>query len=435
MNKKFMAAPALAKRLGFIALVIYGVGDILGAGIYALVGKVIGIAGSGAWLTFILSAVIAIFTGFSYAELTARFPVAAGAAAFVKRAFPGHLMATVAGVFVLSTGLSSAATVSTAFSGYLNQIFEVPPFVAQVGLVTVMSLLSFWGIEESSRINMLFTAAEFSGLVAVIVTGILITDISAVKNFWHETTTNSAPLPVLSGITVAFFAYIGFEDLCNLAEEAKNPTKDLPRAILVAIGVSTLIYLLVILLVQINIPSQMIATSATPLLLVFEKGKALWFLDSFAFIAMMAIANTGLINLIMASRLMYGMANENLLPATLSRVHAKTQTPWIAILIAYLLVILLISTGGTKILAQTTSLLVISVFMLVHLSLIRIKWRTPETTGIRVPLLIPILGFLFCLTLIGFYPLAVFLRTGLILILGLAIWQFNSRPCPDPVGL
>lgn len=421
-----MTTPALARRLGFLALVIYGIGDILGAGIYALVGKVIGIAGPGAWLTFVLSAVVAVITGFSYAELTARFPVAAGAAAFVKRAFPGHLMATIIGVFVLSTGLSSAATVSTAFSGYLNQIFEVPPFAAQVGLITVMSLLSFWGIQESSNINIVFTIAEFSGLVAVIITGIFLTDISAVKNFWQETTTTMAPLPILSGVTVAFFAYIGFEDLCNLAEEAKNPIKDLPRAILIAIAVSTLIYLLVILVLQINIPSEAIATSTTPLLLVFEKGKVMWFLNSFAFIAMMAIANTGLINLIMASRLMYGMANENLLPPTLSRVHPKTHTPWVAILSTYLLVLLLISTGSIKILAQTTSLLVILVFTLVHLSLIRIKWQKSKTSGLRVPFFVPVVGFVFCLSLIGFYPSTVFLRTGLILILGLVIWQLQK---------
>lgn len=417
-----MTAPTLARRLGFISLLIYGIGDILGAGIYALVGKVIGMAGSGAWLTFVLSAVMAVITGFSYAELSARFPVAAGAAAFVKRAFPGRLMATIIGIFVLSTGLASAATVSVAFSGYLNQIFEVPPFLAQLGLVTVMSLLSFWGIQESSRINMVFTFVEFSGLVAVIITGIFLTDIPAVKNFWESTTTNIAPLPVLSGITVAFFAYIGFEDLCNLAEEAKNPSKDLPRAILIAIGVSTVIYLAVILLLQINIPAEIIATSPTPLLLIFERGKMLWFLNSFAFIAMMAIANTGLINLIMASRLMYGMAHENLLPATLARIHAKTHTPWLAVIIAYLLVILLISTGGIKILAQTTSLLVIAVFLLVHLSLIRIKSKEPQTPGICVPRVVPILGSVFCLALMAFYPSAVFLRTGLVLILGLGIW-------------
>lgn len=419
-------APSLARRLTLTALIIYGIGDILGAGIYALVGKVIEISGDQAWLTFLLSAALAVITGLSYAELASRFPVAAGAAAFVKRAFPGRLMATVAGVFVLGTGLSSAATVTTAFSGYLKEVVAIPAAVAQVTLVSLLSFLNFWGIRESSRVNMVLTAVEATGLLLAIAAGIISLDAVSLDAFlagvgkgWSSS--------IFYGITIAFFAYIGFEDLCNLAEEAHQPSRDVPRAILVAIGISTAFYLLVILALQINIPKELIAQSPTPLLLLLEKAQFTAVLNAFAFIAMMAIANTGLINLIMASRLMYGMANEGLLPTALGTVHAQRQTPWVGILIAYALVLMLIFTGGLKLLAQMTSLLVITVFLLVHVSLLRIKWLAPKRHGMRVHGAFPCLGALGCAGMMTFYPPEVFLRIGVLLAAGLAIWFVQRR--------
>ncbi|MDX1387004.1 MAG: amino acid permease, partial [bacterium] len=164
-NAPMSTPPQLARRLGFFALCVYGIGDILGAGIYALVGKVVGLAGLGAWATFILAAIVAVVTGLSYAELTARFPVSAGAAAFVRRAFPGRFVATMAGTIVLGTGLASAATVTVAFSDYLQQIVTVPPWLAQITLVAGVSFLSFWGIQESSRVNYILTFVEISGLL------------------------------------------------------------------------------------------------------------------------------------------------------------------------------------------------------------------------------------------------------------------------------
>lgn len=414
--------PTLARHLGLWALIVYGIGDILGAGIYALVGKVIGTAGNFAWVSFVLAAGVAILTGLSYAELSARYPVAAGAAAFVRRAFSGTLIATLIGVLVLSTGLVSAATVTVAFSGYLAQLTPINPQLAQWLLVTAISLLNFRGIRESSNVNLVFTAIELSGLIAVIVVGLTLVDAGATARLWQNAAQFDA-LPILTGVTLAFFAYVGFEDLCNLAEECKNPARDLPRAIVTAILVTTVVYLLVTALLIITIPEAAIASSTTPLLLVFERAGMTWVLGAFSIVAMIAITNTGLINLIMASRLLYGMSSEGLLPPFISRIHAGRKTPWVGVVIGYALVLGLVFTGGLKILAQTSSFLILLTFCLVHVSLIRIQRRKESHTGMRFPMIVPIVGACACVGLLCIYPFAVYLRSLIVIGIGVAVWM------------
>jgi amino acid transporter len=422
----------LARRLGFFSLIVYGIGDILGAGIYALVGKVIGISGTAAWVTFILTAMVAVITGLSYAELTGRYPVAAGAAAFVRRAFPGKLAATVTGMMVLGTGLASAATVTVAFSGYLQEILTVPAPVAQVMLLGGISFLSFWGIHESSRVNLFLTLVEAVGLAAVIAVGAWLADEAALQNFWRSTRSDFNFLTALSGITLAFYAYIGFEDLANLAEECKNPSRDLPRAILIAIAVTTVIYILVTLALSINVPLDAIAASETPLLLVFEKAGLHGVFKIFSLVAILAITNTGLINLIMASRLMYGMSREELLPEVLGKVHPRRYTPWVSILVAFGLVLLLVFTGGLKVLAQTTSLLIVVVFLLVHVSLIRVKLKKEAYSGMRFPMMFPCLGVVLSATILTQFPLAVWLRSLTVVGIGFFLWVLQLGKKKNP---
>lgn len=419
--------PQLARKLGFFALCIYGIGDILGAGIYALVGKVVGLAGLSAWATFILAAIVAVITGLSYAELTARFPVSAGAAAFVRRAFPGRFVATVAGIIVLGTGLASAATVTVAFSDYLQKIIIFPPWLAQIFLVTGVSFLSFWGIQESSRVNYFLTFVEISGLIFVIIVGATLLSGNSLMHFVQEGKATFHFPAVLAGVTIAFYAYIGFEDLANLAEECKKPTRDLPRAILIAIGVTTVIYILVTLALTINVPVGEIGISNTPLLLVFEKAGMHWVLDWFSLVAILAITNTGLINLIMASRLMYGMAHEDLLPRFFGHVHSGRQTPWVGVSVAGLVVLLLVFTGGLKVLAQTTSLLIIIVFFLVHLSLVKVKGNKLPHLGIQFPIFFPILGAILCMIIMTQFPLEVWLRSTFLFGLAMVIWALQIK--------
>ncbi len=417
----------LARKLGFLALIFYGIGDILGAGIYALVGKVIATAGDEAWLSFTLSGIIALLTGLSYAELSSRIPVSAGAAAFVNRAFPGRLMATLSGIFVLGTGLASSATVTIAFSGYLAQLISVPEFFAQILLIFSLSFLSFWGIHHSSRVNVVLTLIEVSGLLLVLAVGFYFLSPSLLENFWQSQGGPYEITPILSGVTLAFFAFVGFEDLCNLADESKKPEKDIPRAILISLSFATVIYILITLLLQIHLPKEEITHSATPLLLIFEKYGFAWVAKYFSIIAILAISNTGLANLIMASRLLYGMSEESLIPKVFGKVHSKRKTPWLSIAIVFGLVLLLVLTGSVRLLAQTTSLLVLVVFTLVHLSLIKLKYKKETHTGFQIPIVFPALGLIGSAFLVFQYPLQVYLRFLIFLGVGLLVWFFQKR--------
>lgn len=421
-----MSSP-LARRLGLFSLIVYGIGDILGAGIYALVGKVASAAGSGAWISFLLASAVALVTGLSYAELSSRFPVSAGAAAYVAQAFKGRLIATLTGVTVMGTGLVSAATVSVAFSNYLGEFLAIPPLAAQCILVFALSFLSFWGILESARVNLVLTAVEFLGLIAVIVVGTQLASGESMNRFWESTVQSADAFAVLGGVTLAFFAFIGFEDLCNLAEEAKNPARDLPKAILTAIAVSTVLYLAVIILLQITLTRAEIESSATPLLILFEKGGLDWVVRYFSVIAMLAIANTGLANLIMASRLVYGMSNQGLLPKAAGKVHAQRQTPWVGVVFAGAATLILVLTGGLQILAQTTGLLISLVFLMVHLSLLQVKRKKKPHSGITLPVIFPLIGVLLCLGLIFHFPAGAFLRSLIVLAIGLGVWILQKN--------
>ncbi len=412
---------SLARRLGFLSLIFYGVGDILGAGIYALVGRVIDLAGVGAWASFLLAAAVAGLTGLSYAALSARITTSSGAVAFVSHAFSNKWLPTVVGLCVLGTGLTSAATVTSAFSDYLKQLFPLPDMTVQIGLIVLLSLLSFWGILQSSWVNIVFTSVEFLGLVLVVALGFSFFELNIAADFWASNRDAFALSPIFSGVTIAYFAFVGFEDLCNLAEEAKNPAKDIPRAILIALGVAATLYLLVTLTLLFYFPREQIVASKTPLLLVFDKAGWDVFVRYFSIIAMLAIANTGLANLIMASRLLHGMGRESLVPAFLSSVDAKRQTPWVGILVAFGITAFLIITGGVKILAQTTSLLVLSVFSAVHFSLIRLKWSQGQEK-FKVPIAVPIIGLVACLALLTQFPWHAFLRSLIFPALGLILW-------------
>lgn len=417
----------LARHLGFGALVIYGIGDVLGAGIYSLAGKVVGLAGPAAWLSFLLAAIVAIITGLSYAELSSRMPVAAGAVAFTRRAFNHPLIGTLVGVLVLSTGFTSAATITVAFSEYFYQLVSLPPPLVQLFFILLFSFLSFWGIRESSRVNMVLTSVEFLGLVAVIIVGLMLMKTGDVSQFLNTSPFTKGIDPIFAGLTIAFFAYMGFEDLCNLADEAKDPGRDIPRAIMIAIGVSTVLYMTVTLVLQITIPQEKILDAEAPLLLIFTHLNLPWIAEVFAIVAMLAIANTGLANLIMASRLLYGMATEGLLPTSIGKVHKSRLTPWVGVLITAAATTLLVYTGGLKILAQTTSLLILIIFFTVHLSLLKIKYEKQKHAGFKIPLIFPLLGCLSCLGLIVTYPLDAYFRTVIVLLLGVGLWLVQKK--------
>ncbi len=429
-----MTPPKLARRLGLAALIFYGVGDILGAGIYALVGKVAQEAGTAAWLSFLASAALAAVTGLAYAELSSRVPTSAGAAAFCARAFPNPLLAHLVGFFVLMSGVTSTATVSLAFYGYLRVFLEMPQLPAAMGLIALMGLLAFLGIRESVNASNALTLFEVSGLLLVASLGLGYAFQRPAAELLERVIPDAGPLAVLSGAALAFYSFIGFEDLANLSEEAKDPVRDIPRAILVAVAVSTSLYLAVVFVVLWTMTPAQAAASPRPLLDVAKiAGFPLpdW---TFAGIALFAVCNTGLANFIMASRLLYGMADQGLAPRALARVHATRRTPWVAVLAAMGITMALVLTAGEKgvaTLARTTALLLMVAFLAAHASLIRIRGSEPAGPGVfQAPRWTPYAGIAVCLLLLSQASREAYARAFWTLLVGLALYRL-LRPLRD----
>jgi amino acid transporter len=412
----------LRRSLGFWALVFYGVGDILGAGIYALVGKVAGVAGSASWAAFGVALVVAGLTALTYAELGGRFPRSAGESFFTEQAFGRPALSLLVGWMVLSSGVLSLATVSVAFGGYMTGLVPgLPPSATVAGILLLLAGINFRGMRESSTTNIIATMVELSGLLIVIVAGAVFLgrspDASVLETIeagrsvgWRE---------IASGAALGFFAFIGFEDMVNVAEEVKDPERNMPRAILIALCVTGVIYLLVVLVATSVVAPDQLAASEAPLLSVVQRATSVVPDRLFTLIALFAVANTGLLNFIMASRLIYGMSRQGLLPTALGQVHPKRRTPHLAVLTVLAVALALALSGTLSFLAGTTSLLLLLVFFTVNVSLIVIKRRERSTSRtFCAPRWVPLAGALSCLGLMPFVPRSSLLTAGIIVTLG-----------------
>lgn len=431
-----MQQPALARQLGLGVLIVYGIGDILGAGIYALVGKVADKAGADTPLAFVVSAVIAILTGISYAELAARIPHSAGACAYTGHAFRHPFVPFAVGVLVLMSGVTSAATAALSFQGYLGEFVRLPGLAAPVLLVGALAALNFVGIDHSARTNNVLTAIELSGLVIVIVVGVrYASSIHAPAEMAAALRPDFDGAAIIAGVTLAFYAFVGFEDLVNLAEEARDPVRDIPRALIIAILVSTALYLLVVAVVLWTMTPAEAAASDRPLLAVIQRAGHAVPGPVFALIAIVAISNTALANSIMASRLLFGMARQRLLPAALTTVHPRRLTPWVTILLTAVITLLLVGTGGVTVLAQTTGAILMLVFLCVHLSVIVIRRRDGRATGVfSAPGPIPYAGAAACALLLTQFPAAVHGRIGIIIALSVGLYALLRPRGPGAAG-
>lgn len=382
---------------------------MLGAGIYALVGKAADSLGNAIWLAFLAAMVVALLTGLSYACIGSRYPKAGGAAYVTQRALGKPWLSYVVGLCVMMSGLTSMATGAQAMAETIEKGLgmDLPVKLLAIGIVLLVGLVIFRGIRESMWVNITCTVVEAAGLLFIIAVGM---------QFWgsvdyFETPTRSAggssAIPmmlILQGAVLMFFSFIGFEDILNVSEEVKNPRRDVPLGLIGAMVVATLIYMAVAITAVSVIPWADLAKSPAPLMEV-AKAAAPWFknLDSiYIGITLFAIGNTALLNYIMGSRLLYGMSRQGLLPALIGRIHATRRTPHIAILILFVIVTALIVSGSVKQLAESTVLLLLMVFTVVNVSLIILKLRPGEARGgFEVPVFVPVLGALVCLTLIG----------------------------------
>lgn len=419
----------LHRAMGVAALTVYAVGDVLGAGIYALVGKVASEAGGGAWASFLVAAFIASFTGLTFAELGSRYPVAAGAVAYVKRGFDSRVLAFVIGFVVMASGLTSAAAVSHAFVGYLDTFVRVPELAGSVALLALMSWVSYRGMRESSALNMVLTAVELSGLLLISFVGLAHARGLSLSELELRLSPDLGGAGVLGGASVAFYAYVGFEDTASVAEEVKHPERALPRAILTALVVSTLLYLAVSLAALLTVPRDELARSGAPLLAVLDAAGVPVPRSAFSLVALFAICNTGLLNLIMASRLAYGMAREGLLPAAVGRVHVSRKTPHVAVALTFVLALILAVSGGVKFLAQFTALLLLIVFATMHVSLLSVKRRFGHAIAgaFTAPRWVPVLGLVLCVFLMLQFSARLYWGAGAVLLSAMLAYVLVGR--------
>jgi len=389
--------PALRRRISLPLLVLYGLGTTVGAGIYALIGEIAGAAGAHSPFSFLIAGTIAGLTGLTFAELSARFPKSAGEAIYVREGFRIRGAPVAVGLLVALAGTVSAATIANGFVGYLGEFLRVPHALAVLGLVFLLVGIAIWGIGESARIAGFITLVEIAGLL-IVVWAARGTLESATIDLFVEPPVWSG---VFGGSLIAFYAFLGFEDMVNVAEEVEDAPRALPRAILWTLGLSLGLYALVATAAIGAVSPAELANSEAPLVHIWEQSSGR---DGaiIAWISIAAMVNGALIQIIMASRVLYGLSTQGWLPPVFSRVSRRTGTPAIATLGVGAVVLVLAVGFPLGPLAKATSMITLLIFAIVNAALWRIK-AAPAPSDIRtVPRAIPALGLVSALGLLIF---------------------------------
>ena len=397
-------APSLMRTIGPAQMALYGLGSMLGAGIYGLIGKAAGQAGNAVWLSFVVALVAALLTAFSYASLGSRYPRAAGAAYVTERAYGFPLLSFMVGLALVCSGPTSIATQSQVFAANIAALFgleSIPLSWLALGFLLILTGLVFRGIRESMWVNVLCTLIEAGGLVIVIVAG---------ASYWGsvdylETPTlpgsDHAALLVMQAAVLAFFAFIGFEDMINVAEETRDPERTVPLGLILAMAAAAVLYIAIAVTAVSVVPWQELAEAPGPITAVMERAAPSVPPLLFTVITLFAVANTALVNYVTASRLIYGMARQGLLPQRLGNVHAARRTPHLAVAALFLVLAPLALLGTITELAAATVLLLLLVFTVVNGALFILKGRDGEKRGrFEIPRALPALGALTCLILI-----------------------------------
>lgn len=397
----------LRRTLGLPMLVLYGLGVTIGAGIYVLVGEAAARAGQYAPAAFLLSAVVMGFTAGSFVELSGRVPKAAAEAVYVEHAFRRPGLTLLVGLAVLVDAMIAAAAISLGAAGYIAELVPLPSGVLVACVVVAMATLAAWGIRESVAVAGAMTLVEVAGLLVIVGAG-LAADPGALLSL-PAALPPPADMAALSGVLaaslIAFFAFIGFDDIVNLVEEAREPRTALPRAIWITLGLVTLIYVLVAFVAVRAVPPAELAATAAPVSLLFERLTGIPPL-AITLIAIVATTNGVVIILIMAARVAYGLAREGRLPAWFGRVSPRTRTPFNATVVVAALVLAMALFAPLGRLAEATSAVMLMIFVMVNLALVRMKLAGPPAPegAVTVPLIVPVLGVVSCLGLL-FGPL------------------------------
>jgi basic amino acid/polyamine antiporter, APA family len=428
--------PDLKRGISLYLLLFFVLGDIVGAGIYALVGEVGAIVGGAIWTAFLAAFVLAIFTAASYAELVTKYPRAGGSATYVNNAFKNPFVSFMLAFAVMASGITSACTLTLAFSGdYLSQFISVPIVAAALVFMVLVGLINFYGISESVKINVVLTSVEIFGLLLIILIGVLALlagegDPGRAFEFKGDASVLGA---ILAGTVLAFYALIGFDDSVNVAEETHNPSRNYPRAIFGALFIAGIVYLLVTFTASMVVPTGELAGSSGPLLEVVERGTLPVPTKLFAAIALLAVSNGALINMIMASRIVYGMGDQGVVPSVFSRVHEGRRTPWIAILFTVSIALVLLAVlGGNPdaldTLGSTTVVLLLLAFIMVNVSVMVLRGDRVDHEHFRTPTIFPILGIVVSAVLLIYTAIndwTIFGLAGLLLAIGLMLYVVN----------
>jgi len=436
----------LKRAIGPKLLLLFIVGDILGTGIYALTGQVAAEVGGAAWLPFLVAFAVATVTAFSYLELVTKYPQAAGAALYVHKAFGIQFFSFIVCFVVMSSGITSASAASRAFAVNLVAGFGLDVGVGTVLAIAVAFMLlvmavNFRGVTESVMLNVVLTLVELSGLLFVILIGFWAiaggnADFSRVVAF--DTPEDKGVLLAVSTATsLAFFAMVGFEDSVNMAEETKDPSRIFPRIMLTGLGITAVIYVLVSICAVAIVPIGELAGNETPLVTVVQTAAPGFPIsDLIPFISMFAVANSALINMMMASRLLYGMSRHGVVPSVLGRVHPKRQTPWVSILVTTVIALGLISyvsldTEGSVValLGGTTSLLLLAVFTVVNAVVLVLRRDRVEHKHFSAGPVLPVVGALACAYLVlpwsSGRPVEQYQIAGVLLAIGVLLWAIT----------
>jgi amino acid transporter len=397
-------APQLRRTIGPTQMALYGLGSMLGAGIYGLIGKAAGQAGNALWLAFVVAFVAALLTALSYASLGSRYPRAAGAAYVTERAYGFSLLSFMVGIALVCSGLTSIATQSQVFAANIAALFgleDMPLSWLALGFLLILTGIVFRGIRESMWVNVLCALIEAGGLLLVIVVG---------ASYWGSVDYLATPavpggdhaaLLVMQATVLAFFAFIGFEDMINVAEETREPERTVPLGLMLAMSGAAFLYIGVAVTAVSVVPWPKLAAAPGPITAVVERAAPSIPPIVFTVITLFAVANTALVNYVTASRLIYGMARQGLLPERLGSVHAARRTPHLAVAALFLVLAPLALLGTITELAAATVLLLLLVFMVVNGALFILKRRKSEKQGrFEIPRAIPALGAMVCLVLI-----------------------------------
>jgi APA family basic amino acid/polyamine antiporter len=399
------AAPALIRSIGPFQLTLYGLGSMLGSGIYGLIGQAAGQVGNAVWASFLVAMVAALLTALSYASLGSRYPRAGGAAFVTQKAYGMPLLSFVVGLAVVCSGLASVATQSQVFARNLAVLLgfaSFPVWAAGAGFLLVMAALVLRGIRESMWVNVAFTLVEATGLLLVIAVGIPYWGSVDLLEIPELPGGDATALLVMQGAVLTFFAFIGFEDTLNVAEECRDPQRTIPIALVTAMVIGALIYVAVAVTAVSVVPWRELSQAPGPLTEVVARAAPAIPLWIFTAITLFAVANTALVNYITSSRLVYGMARQGLLPRAFGQVHQRTRTPHLAAIMLLAILLPLGLFGTVANLASASVLLLLVVFAVVNGALFILKGRKGEPPGrFEIPRLVPAAGTAICLLLVG----------------------------------